>query len=411
MGKVVGFFSLVCGILLVQCLADVHEGHGHSHGHGADKYKREFNEPHAHSEHEYDLHDHHHEHPDPDHHGHGHSHGHHGHQHLAQGASKYFREHNEPIEEEVHHEHEQEQEESGHDHDHKHVHEPAKDQTHGHHGHTHDHHGHTHGHHGHTHDHHGHTHQQKPEDLTYSVKHEHVGHDHDHVQEKPSTRTTSRRVRSTLTMWLEAIGSTLLISAAPFFILFFIPLNSNSAEQQPMLKVLLSFASGGLLGDAFLHLIPHAISPHTHDADDHSHSHSHSHSHKPHDHSADMVVGLWVLAGMIAFLVVEKFVRIVKGGHGHGHSHGAPVQAAKNGDVVTSDKKDDKESDKKLGKRKKTDDASDDKDEVADDKEEEIQSQTSGELLYSLNYRLLCMFNAPIYSITFSCQWCTRGLQ
>jgi hypothetical protein len=30
------------------------------------------------------------------------------------------------------------------------------------------------------------------------------------------------------------------------------------------LKVLVSFAVGGLLGDAFLHLIPHALHPHTH---------------------------------------------------------------------------------------------------------------------------------------------------
>lgn len=34
-----------------------------------------------------------------------------------------------------------------------------------------------------------------------------------------------------------------------------------------------------------------------------------------------LAVGMWVLAGIVAFLVVEKFVRHVKGGHGHGHSH------------------------------------------------------------------------------------------
>ena len=38
----------------------------------------------------------------------------------------------------------------------------------------------------------------------------------------------------------------------------------------------------------------------------------------------DMVVGLWVLAGIITFLIVEKFVRLAKGGHGHGH--GKPIQ-------------------------------------------------------------------------------------
>lgn len=34
-----------------------------------------------------------------------------------------------------------------------------------------------------------------------------------------------------------------------------------------------------------------------------------------------MSVGLWVLGGIIAFLVVEKFVRLLKGADGHGHSH------------------------------------------------------------------------------------------
>lgn len=39
-----------------------------------------------------------------------------------------------------------------------------------------------------------------------------------------------------------------------------------------------------------------------------------------HDHM--MSVGLWVLGGIVAFLVVEKFVRLLKGGHSHSHSHG-----------------------------------------------------------------------------------------
>lgn len=57
----------------------------------------------------------------------------------------------------------------------------------------------------------------------------------------------------------QALGATLLISAAPYFILFLIPVESNSPQHQALLKLLLSFASGGLLGDAFLHLIPHAL--------------------------------------------------------------------------------------------------------------------------------------------------------
>lgn len=94
------------------------------------------------------------------------------------------------------------------------------------------------------------------------------------------------------------MGSTLLISAAPFFILFFVPLD-NTKEKQPLLKILLAFASGGLLGDAFLHLIPHAQMG---NEEGHSHSHSHGHTHGAgEEHGHDMTIGLWVLAGNFRF--------------------------------------------------------------------------------------------------------------
>lgn len=126
---------------------------------------------------------------------------------------------------------------------------------------------------------------------------------------------------------------------------------------QPRLKTLLAFASGGLLGDAFLHLIPHAVMPH-----DHSHSHSHSHQHhhhgdeeeEGHSHVHDMWIGLWVLAGIITFLIVEKAVRILKIGHDHAHSHGGGAEKSKKEaekkDLV---KKKDKEGDVKKAKDKK----------------------------------------------------------
>ncbi|XP_032778219.2 zinc transporter zipt-7.2 [Daphnia magna] len=219
------------------------------------------------------------------------------------------------------------------------------------HTHSHNDHGHSHDHHGHAHDHHGHSHdhiEERPS-FKYSKEanipkppppparkldenehlhhhghtHDHHGHshDHEHDHEHPHEQTQHAEVpkRTTMALWTEAIGSTLLISVAPFIVLFFIPIDS-SPERQPLLKVLLSFASGGLLGDAFLHLIPHALMAHSGDEEHHSHSHGHSHG-DGHSHGHDMTVGLWVLSGIIAFLAVEKFVRIVKGGHGHSHSH------------------------------------------------------------------------------------------
>lgn len=156
-------------------------------------------------------------------------------------------------------------------------------------------------------------------------------------------------------LWMQAIGATLLISAAPFLILFLIPVQSNTDQHQKLLKVLLSFASGGLLGDAFLHLIPHALEPHSHHSQSHSSEESHVHSHgseESHGHSHGdahghmMSVGLWVLGGIVAFLVVEKFVRLLKGGHSHSHSHAAPK-------AKDSDEEDDKKREKKGEKEKK----------------------------------------------------------
>lgn len=167
--------------------------------------------------------------------------------------------------------------------------------------------------------------------LIIASCHCHDGHHH-HSHDQPPSFKYSReaniwkdsppppppapRIKSldTQTLWLHAMGSTLLISAAPFFILFFVPLD-NTEQKQPLLKILLAFASGGLLGDAFLHLIPHA----TVSESPHSHSHSHSHGEEEH-HAHDMSVGLWVLAGIVTFLMVEKMVRILKGGHGHSHA-------------------------------------------------------------------------------------------
>jgi len=124
----------------------------------------------------------------------------------------------------------------------------------------------------------------------------------------------------TTSLWVYAVGSTLLISALPCFILAFIPIQASGVENSILLKILLAFGAGGLLGDAFLHLIPHAIPSHTT-----SHSHSHSHSHGAHEHEPhDLSVGGGVLLGFIIFFIVEKFVRIARGSsNGHSHSNHA----------------------------------------------------------------------------------------
>ncbi|KAL1458138.1 hypothetical protein WDU94_008309 [Cyamophila willieti] len=174
------------------------------------------------------------------------------------------------------------------------------------------------------------------------------GHEHSHEHGKlPSFKYSKQandpyhkkdgREPITLQVWGEALLSTVLISLAPFLILFVVPLDKATGNEN-FLKVLLSFGSGGLLGDAFLHLIPHAIGA---SSKEHSHSHSHSTSHE-HSHSIeDLSVGLWVLFGILAFLCVEKFVRYIKGGHGH--SHGKPVEKKKSKTSDDSELSDDED--------------------------------------------------------------------
>eukprot|EP00088_Acartia_fossae_P005670 TRINITY_DN1255_c0_g1_i4.p1 TRINITY_DN1255_c0_g1~~TRINITY_DN1255_c0_g1_i4.p1 ORF type:complete len:486 (+),score=147.50 TRINITY_DN1255_c0_g1_i4:32-1489(+) len=264
-------------------------------------------------------------------------------------------------------------------------------------GHGHSHgggHGHSHG--GHNHGGHGHSHgppqrEPSPEERAKLRQKLHAKWDDDDTEKESEMGT----------IWFQAICATLLISAAPFFILFFIPLD-NSAEKQWLLKILLAFASGGLLGDAFLHLIPHAQVASEGDNEGHAHSHSHSHSHSHGDgaegHSHDMSVGLGVLSGVVAFLCVEKLVRIMKGGHSHSHS--PPPQAAAEKDLKekskkkADEKKKDKKSDDEEEKESDSDKGEEKKEEVAK-KEDDHQEEEEEEIKVSgyLNLAADCFHN------------------
>lgn len=119
--------------------------------------------------------------------------------------------------------------------------------------------------------------------------------------------------------------SVVTVSILPFFILFAIPLGATPASSQRILKVLLAFSVGGLLGDVFLHILPHLQS----NDHDHGHSHGHAHDHHGHGHGHDHghhhdnSQGLLILGGIVGFFIVDKLVRNITqmGDSGHGHSH------------------------------------------------------------------------------------------
>jgi hypothetical protein len=215
---------------------------------------------------------------------------------LGCQANKYAKEVNEDPNAEVHvHEHGPD---CGHDHGHA-------EEKHEHDHHEHDHHDHGH----HDHDHHDHDHAavEKQEKHDHDHGHhdhghakEHHNHDHDHDDHGHDDHThhddghgssSGGRAKKTLHVWEKAIASTAFISLAPIVMLWFIPIDADKPESQSFLKVLLAFAAGGLLGDAFLHLLPHAINPHSHADGDHDHAHAHDHS----AHGDEGHVGFWFL--------------------------------------------------------------------------------------------------------------------
>ncbi|XP_033176858.1 zinc transporter ZIP13 homolog isoform X2 [Bombus impatiens] len=98
------------------------------------------------------------------------------------------------------------------------------------------------------------------------------------------------------TPWLFALLGSTLIGLTGIFPLFIIPIeegaNLRTGDSANTLKILLSFAVGGLLGDVFLHLLPETWTS--------------SSLNKADDRHPSVTCGLWVLGGFLVFVIVEK---------------------------------------------------------------------------------------------------------
>ncbi|XP_031260197.1 IAA-alanine resistance protein 1 isoform X1 [Pistacia vera] len=170
-------------------------------------------------------------------------------------------------------------------------------QDHHHCDHSHDHHHHHH----HDHDHGGLQHTEKkmllPEELAeeedmrlYGFGPYHHERDHDHHV------GVSQHVG--LGLWFKALGCSLLVSLASLICLIFLPvIFIQGKPSKAVVDSLALFGAGAMLGDAFLHQLPHAFGgehSHSHDHhEDHAHQHFHSHSLK------DLSVGISVLGACI----------------------------------------------------------------------------------------------------------------
>lgn len=96
-------------------------------------------------------------------------------------------------------------------------------------------------------------------------------------------------------VWAYSVIASVLVGLSGIFPLLVIPMEAGPALKHgaaaAKLKLLLSFAVGGLLGDVFLHLLPEAW----------AHIDKGGHNHEGHTK-----LGLWVITGMLSFLIIEK---------------------------------------------------------------------------------------------------------
>lgn len=115
--------------------------------------------------------------------------------------------------------------------------------------------------------------------------------------------------------WVCSIGAVILISACGILALAIIPV-MQKRFYKPLIQFLVALAVGTLAGDALLHLLPHAMTPH-------HHSHEHNDDHSSHDENT--MKGCVAMLGLTFFFIMEKLILLAgkwrKGRKRHGHSH------------------------------------------------------------------------------------------
>ena len=85
-------------------------------------------------------------------------------------------------------------------------------------------------------------------------------------------------------VWLYTIGSTLLVSIISLIGVF--TLSVNEKHLKNVILFLVSFSAGALIGDAFIHILPESVEK----------------------FGFDLNMSLYILAGILVFFVLEKFI-------------------------------------------------------------------------------------------------------
>lgn len=119
----------------------------------------------------------------------------------------------------------------------------------------------------------------------------------------------------TPTIWVCSIGAVILISACGILALAIIPV-MQKRFYKPLIQFLVALAVGTLAGDALLHLLPHAMTPH---------HHGHNHHEDHHLHDENTMKGCVAMLGLTFFFIIVRLILLIgkwrKGRKCHAHSH------------------------------------------------------------------------------------------
>uniref|UniRef100_A0A336MYD4 CSON007517 protein n=1 Tax=Culicoides sonorensis TaxID=179676 RepID=A0A336MYD4_CULSO len=140
---------------------------------------------------------------------------------------------------------------------------------------------------------------------------------HDCVEDpEPKSESTYTIVQA----WIYASLSISIISACGLFGLLIIPI-AKSTNYNILLGFLVAIAVGTLLGDSLMHLLPHALVPHSHDEEESFHDHN-----RNENHNEPIYVCLCALMAAVFMYSLENLLSLIGGGHTHSHNHSHNVK-------------------------------------------------------------------------------------
>ncbi|XP_011161229.2 zinc transporter foi isoform X2 [Solenopsis invicta] len=127
--------------------------------------------------------------------------------------------------------------------------------------------------------------------------------------------TAEDSTRNTIKVWVYSSVSIFVISLSGLLGVAVIPVMGKNYYHH-VLQFLVALAVGTLTGDAFIHLLPHAMMPlHSHEHDDQEHEHHHESNALLIDHvnlhTMNMWKGLVAMMGFVLFFFTEKALNVI----------------------------------------------------------------------------------------------------